>query len=164
MRKRIEVVFVSRRNTLRSILAQACLSHIDNIRFRVQSCGQPRKIDSAIHPAAIAALRSAGMATAPVEPSSWDDFAPRHGFQAHFVITLEADTLAPQPRWPGQPDTALWSYPDAAAIDDPKESAHVALQILHSLRRRLELLTSLPLHGADREAVRSDLRDLGHMR
>ena len=47
---------------------------------------------------------------------------------------------------------------------DPERVAHEAIQMLFSLRRRLELLVSLPLHGGDRAAVRSDVRDLGYMR
>jgi len=47
---------------------------------------------------------------------------------------------------------------------DPDRVAHDAVQMLFSLRRRLELLVSLPMQGADRSAVRSDVRDLGYMR
>lgn len=42
--------------------------------------------------------------------------------------------------------------------------AHAAIQMLYALRRRLELFVNLPLHGADRAAIRSDVRDLAHMR
>jgi arsenate reductase len=83
---------------------------------------------------------------------------------AEFVITLDATTEARQPSWPGQPDGALWAYPDVADGSDPEKVAHDAVQLLFSLRRRLELLVSLPLHGGDRAAVRSDVRDLGYMR
>ncbi|OUM04536.1 protein tyrosine phosphatase [Variovorax sp. JS1663] len=163
MQNRIGVIFVSRRDTLRSVLAKACLSHIDDRRFRVESCGHPRETGSSPHPAALAALREAGMAMPGRAPRNWLDFVPSRGFQAEFVITLDADVLSSQPNWPGQPNTALWSYPDAAAIKDPEQARRTAVQILYSLRRRLELLSSLPLGGADREALRSDLRDLGHM-
>jgi plasmid stabilization system protein ParE len=58
----------------------------------------------------------------------------------------------------------VWPYPDLAAGKDADEAAHAAIQMLHSLRRRLELLVNLPLRGKDRAAVRSDIRDLAHMR
>ena len=47
---------------------------------------------------------------------------------------------------------------------DLDKIAHDAIQMLFSLRRRLELLVSLPIQGVDRSAVRSDLRDLGYLR
>jgi len=163
MQKRIGVLFVSRRNSLRSVLAEACLTHIAEARFEARSCGQPLMIEKSIHPAALAALNSAGIAPPASSPRSWLEFSPSRGFQAEFVISLDAETLGLHPRWPGQPHTALWDYPDAAGAKDPAEAARLAVQVLYSLRRRLELLVSLPFAGADREAVRSDLRDLGHM-
>lgn len=164
MQKRIGVIFVSRRNSLRSILAEACLTHLDPKRFSAFSCGQPGQVGREFHPAAIGALHSASMAVPTHAPRSWDELARSSGPQAEFIITLDAATEARQPPWPGQPDGALWAYPDVADGNDPEKIAHDAIQLLFSLRRRLELLVSLPLHGGDRSAVRSDVRDLGYMR
>ncbi len=97
-------------------------------------------------------------------PRSWDELARANPSGADFVITLDAYSESLEPPWPGQPDAALWAYPDVAAEADPEQVAHAAVQMLFSLRRRLELLVSLPMQGADRSAVRSDVRDLGYMR
>lgn len=164
MQKRIAVIFVSRRNSLRSILAEACLAHLDPTRFSAHSCGQPGQLASEIHPAAIGALKSASMPVPDRPPRSWDDFARSNSPVADFVITLDAACQPLEPSWPGQPDAALWVYPDVAAGKDVEETAHGAIQLLFSLRRRLELLVSLPMQGADRAAIRSDVRDLGYMR
>ncbi|MGJ7530259.1 protein tyrosine phosphatase [Variovorax sp. GB1P17] len=164
MQKRIVVTFVSRRNSLRSILAEACLAHLDPGRFSAHSCGQPGQVAGAIHPAAIGALLSASMSVPTRGLRSWDELARSNSVVADFIITLDADCQPLQPSWPGQPDAALWAYPDVAAGKDTEETAHAAIQMLFSLRRRLELLVSLPMHGADRAAVRSDVRDLGYMR
>lgn len=164
MQKRIGVIFVSRRNSLRSILAEACLSHLDPKRFSVSSCGQPGHVGREFHPAAIGALHSASIPVPDRQPRSWDEVVRAHPSGADFVITLDAATESLQPPWPGQPDAALWAYPDVAAEADPEQVAHAAVQMLFSLRRRLELLVSLPMQGADRAAVRSDVRDLGYMR
>lgn len=166
MQKRIGVVFVSRRNTLRSILAQACLMHLDRERrFAAYSCGQPGQLGIAVHPAAAKALDSAGIAIPPTPPRSWDDLVRLSSFRVDFVITLDPSVEALEPRWPGQPASAEWAYPDVAASQaDPADAAHAATQLLHSLRRRLELLVSLPMVGADQSALRSDVRDLAHMR
>jgi arsenate reductase len=36
--------------------------------------------------------------------------------------------------------------------------------MLYSLRRRLELLVSLPMAGTDKSALHADVRDLAHLR
>lgn len=161
--QKISVVFVSRRNSLRSILAEACLLHLGRERFSVHSCGQPGQIARSIHPAALGALGSAGMAQPQGALCSWDELARFSARRADFVITLDASVEPLEPRWPGQPDAAVWPYPDVAALAGADEAAHAAVQMLYSLRRRLELLASLPLRGLDRAAIRSDVRDLGHM-
>lgn len=158
------VIFVSRRNSLRSKLAQASLSHIARNHFPTLSCGQPGQISRTIHPAAIEALRIAGVPL-PSEPlRSWADLALPDLCRSGFVVTLDSSTVLSQPRWPGQPDSALWSFPDVAALDDMEASVSASVQILHALRRRLELFVSLFVHGGSRDAIRSDVRDLAYLR
>jgi arsenate reductase len=161
--QKIGVVFVSRRCSLRSILAEACLMHLAAQRFSAHACGQPGRVADAIHPAALAALDSAGIAAPTAPLRSWDELSRMGGPRLELVILLDPAMEALQPRWQGQPDTALWSYPDVAAVGADEEAHRAAIQTLYSLRRRLELLVNLPLHGLDRAAVRSDVRDLGHM-
>lgn len=162
--QKIRVVFVSRRNSLRSILAAACLSHLGHQRFSVYSCGQPGQIARAVHPAALGALSSASIPLPRSDLRSWDKFTRSGVPWLDFVITLDSSTVLSQPRWPDQPDAAVWPYDDVAANNNAEEAAHAAIQMRYSLRRRLELLVNLPLRGLDRAAVRSDVRDLGHMR
>ncbi len=164
MQERIDVAFVSRRNSLRSVLAEACLAHLGQKRFLAYSCGQPGQIARTVHPAAASALKSAGIPLPRTTPRSWDELTRMGSPQADFVITLDPSMGPLEPRWPGRPDEAVWPYPDLAASGDSEETSHAAIQMLHSLRRRLELLINLPLRGKDRAAVRSDIRDLAHMR
>lgn len=164
MQKRIGVIFVSRRNSLRSILAEACLTHLDPKRFSASSCGQPGQVAREFHPAAIVALKNASIPVPNRPPRGWDELARANAHAADFVITLDEATELRQPSWPGQPDAALWAYPDVLDGRDSDRIAHDAVQTLFSLRRRLELLVSLPMQGADRSAVRSDVRDLGYLR
>ncbi|MCR6477262.1 protein tyrosine phosphatase [Variovorax sp. ZS18.2.2] len=164
MARGIVVTFVSRRNSLRSRLAHASLAHLGGSRFTVLSCGQPGKIAGGIHPAAVAALDNAGIPQLDAPPRSWNDLTASGAPRAEFVITLDESTSLAQPRWPGQPDAALWAFPDIAEIENPEDAVRAAIQMMFVLRRRLELFVSLPLQGADRAAIRSDLRDLAHMR
>ncbi|MDM0111972.1 protein tyrosine phosphatase [Variovorax sp. J22R133] len=161
MSKRI--LFVSQRNSLRSVLAQACLMHIGGHLFVAESCGQPGHVSRAPHPAAIAALKSARIAVPASPPRPWTDISRMSSPKLDFVVTLDERTLASQPAWPGQPICALWSFEDAAALDDAQLATQVAVRTLFALQRRLELLVNLALHEADSAAIQSDLRDLGHM-
>ena len=137
-------------------------SRLEN-RFAAYSCGHPAFIDDSIDPAAISALEIARMPVPTQPPRGWSELVRSGSPQANFVITLDAEMLSLQPSWPGQPDAALWDFPDIAAMPHPDEAARAALQMLYALRRRLELMISLPLHGADRDAIRSDVRDLAYM-
>jgi len=157
------ILFVSRRNSLRSVLAQACLSHMAGHAFVAQSCGQPGWVDRAIHPAALAALAAARIPVPAAAPRAWTDLWRVAPPRLDFVVTLDERCIADEPAWPGQPISGLWAYDDAAALADRQEAERSALRTLYSLQRRLELLINLPLGHGDTSALRSDLRDLGHM-
>ena len=158
----MKVLFVSRQNTARSILAEASLNALSKGRFHALSCGSPQHLGTAFHPMALQALRKAGLAPPAGPCKSWDAVA-RGVHRLDFVITLSADVEGQEPPWPGQPVTALWAYPDVAMATDRGSGVPEAMvQTLHSLRRRLELFTSLPMRG-DRAELRWDLRDLGFL-
>jgi arsenate reductase len=158
------VVFVSLRNSLRSVLARACLEHVGKGRFKAYSCGNPAQLAPAPHELALQAIRAAGIALRQDRQYDWNEFARPGMPKPQFVITMD-DTLQDlTPRWNGQPDTALWAYPDlvkgAKGAEDLQRAASV---MLLSLRRRLEILSSLPMAGGDRTALRHDVRDLGYL-
>jgi len=157
------IVFISRRNSLRSVLAQACLAHLGTRTLSGSSCGQPGQLAEAFHPAALQVLAAANIPPPEGRPKSWNELARANGSRADFVVTLDEQTMPFQPSWPGQPYTALWTFGDAAALADEQAAAQAAMQILYALQRRLELLVSLPFHGADPASIRADFRDLAHM-
>lgn len=154
------VLFVSRRNALRSVLSHACLRHVAPARFSVASCGVPGQL-APIDPAAVRVLGDARIALPPPPQHDWRAFLRAGAPRIDIVILLDPLADVDVPRWPGQPDTALWSYPDLAARGDAVPPAEVWL-MLHSLRRRLEILANLPMRGVDRAELRSDLRDIAH--
>ncbi|SFM64040.1 Protein-tyrosine-phosphatase [Variovorax sp. OV329] len=131
--------------------------------FAAESCGQPGQLAKAIHPAALASLENARIPLATAGPRPWTDFTRTSAPRMDFVVTLDEKVLTSEPSWPGQPISALWSFEDVAAVDDPARASHAAMQTLFALQRRLELLINLPLQHSDASALRSDLRDLGRM-
>lgn len=158
------VVFVSRRNSFRSVLARACLEHVSKGRFKACSCGNPALLASGPHELALHAIAAAGIALREEKQHDWNEFARAGAQKAQFVITLDETIQNLTPRWNGQPDTALWAYPDlvgsAQGIGDLQRAASM---MLLSLRRRLEILSSLPMAYGDRAALRHDVRDLGYL-
>jgi protein-tyrosine-phosphatase len=65
------------------------------------------------------------------------------------------------PIWPGHPSTAHWSYPDPSegnGSDDEKREAF--RQTLLAIKRRLELLCSLPNEKLVQSALQSSARQL----
>lgn len=158
------VIFVSQRNSLRSVLARACLEHVSKGRFRGYSCGNPQTLAAGPDALALQAIRTAGIALRDDKQYDWNEFARLGAPKADFVITMDDTVQNLTPKWSGQPDTALWAYPDLVAQNLGEEDAHRAANaMLMSLRRRLEILSSLPMRGPDRAGLRSDVRDLAYL-
>ncbi|HYP70353.1 MAG TPA: protein tyrosine phosphatase [Variovorax sp.] len=147
------ILFVSRRNSLRSMLAQACLSHMGGHSFVAESCGQPGSVAQILHPAAGLALNVARIPLPSAPPRPWTDLWRAGTPRLDFVVTLDEKVLASEPAWPGQPISALWAFQDAAALENQDDATRAAMQILYSLQRRLELLINLPLAHADTSAT-----------
>ena len=159
------VLFVSRENACRGLLAEACLTHLGGKKFKAYSCGVPFGLS--VHPdsCAILALQTAGIPTQGLRCRSWAQFTKSGAPMMDFVIALDAETFMDHPSWPGQPETALWEYP---MIAEGKKYGTVApaiatMNTLHSLRRRIELLVSLHSKVSSKSELRHDLRDLAHM-
>ncbi|OYU46202.1 MAG: hypothetical protein CFE44_03365 [Burkholderiales bacterium PBB4] len=55
------VLFVSRENAFRSLLAEACLRHLGQGKFKVYSCGMPALVGNAPSPWTYLALQTAGI-------------------------------------------------------------------------------------------------------
>ena len=160
----ITVLFVSHQNAVRSILAEACLNQLGKGRFKAFSCGVPGQTDSPVPQVVHGVLAACAFPSKDLHAKSWNDFVRIGSPRLNFVIALDESTVGFHPSWPGQPDTALWSCPPvlrAGYTDYDLKPA--ALQTLYLLRRRLELLVALPMHGFDRSALRSDIRDLAYM-
>lgn len=160
-----QVLFVSRENSCRSLLAEACLRHLGGDEFKVYSCGVPGWIAEAPHSWTLSALIKTGIPSDGLRCKGWMEFTRNGSPMMDFVIGLDRETANIHPIWKGQPETALWEFP---AVDVRKKgggnSAGIAtLQTLHSLRRRMELLVSLHSRVKHRAELRHDLRDLGYV-
>jgi arsenate reductase len=155
------VLFVCTGNSARSIIAEGLTNELAKGRFRAYSAGsQPT---GTVNPLALQALAALKVATDGFRSKSWDEFARPDAPDLDFVFTV-CDNAAGEacPVWPGQPTSAHWGVPDPAAFKGPDdERAKQFFDVALVLRRRIELLLSLPLHALDAISLHRELKDIG---
>lgn len=159
-----KVLFVSTSNACRSLMAEACLRHLGHGKFKVYSCGVPQRIAEAPDSSALLALQTASIPSTGLACKSWMVYTRNGAPGMDFVIALDAGTLDAHPSWPGQPVTALWDYPELDSTAGRRVNVAVeAVQMLMSLRRRIELLVSLHSRGQNRTDLVHDIQDMSHL-
>ena len=157
------VLFLCTGNSARSILAEALLNHlpIGRGRFRAFSAGSHPT--GRVNPDALDLLREQRLPADGLRSKSWDEFAEPGAPEMDFVFTVCDQAAAePCPFWPGQPVTAHWGVPDPAAVSGTDEEKRRAFRdAFLTLRRRLELFTSLPFDKLSVLALRDRLNEIG---
>lgn len=154
------VLFLCTGNSARSVMAEALLNVLGKGRFRAFSAGSFPS--GTVQPIAAELARSIGY-DEPLRSKSWDEFAQADAPPIDIVITV-CDNAAGEicPIWPGQPVTAHWGVPDPVAVegsDDVRRRAFNSALLM--LRRRIDLLLSLPLEKLDRVGIQQELRAIG---
>ena len=155
------VLFLSNRNSARSIFAEAALNRIGRENFTGFSAG--------LHPAsqldelAVEVLRIAEYPTEGLHPKHWQEFAKADGPPLDFVFTLcDIEAGEPLPHWQGRPVTGDWRYPDPVKLDDKVERRRVLAATLGRLERQLQAFVQLPIRSLDEISLRDRLKELGH--
>lgn len=149
-----EVLFLCTGNSARSIMAEAILNRVGGGRFRARSAGSHPA--GAVNPHALDLLARLGYPTAGLRSKSWDEFAGTGGPAFDFIITV-CDRAAGEacPVWPGRPTRMHWSIPDPAAATGPEAQIALAFaDAFRMLKRRIDLLTSLPVDKLDDAALK----------
>jgi len=158
----INVLFLCTHNSARSILAEAILNHIGQGRFRAYSAGSSPRDNQQPNPLGLQVLQDAGIAVEGLRSKSWDEFAQPQAPRMDLVVTV-CDNAAGEvcPYWPGQPATAHWGYADPSAGDgSDAQKLEAFRQTLHALKRRLDLLVSLPQAKLEKTLLQSAVRQL----
>lgn len=155
------VLFLSRRNSARSILAEAVLNKLGKGRFVAHSAAVDPASEVDQH--VVDLLASNDLQVADMRPRHYREFAQQGAADIDFVFTL-SDTAAgePLPQWPGQPVTAHWSSPDpilATGTDAERQLAF--MRVLGEFERRLAIFISLPFASLDRMSIKHRLDEIG---
>lgn len=160
--KVLNVLFLCTHNSARSILAEAILNHIGRGRFKAWSAGSSPRDNQQPNPLGLQVLQNAGISIQGLKSKSWDEFGRVDSPQMDLVITV-CDNAAGEvcPYWPGQPATAHWGHPDPSVGDGTEAQKLEAFrQTLHAMKRRLELLISLPPAKLEKTLLQSAARQL----
>lgn len=160
--KVLNVLFLCTHNSARSILAEAILNHIGRGRFKAWSAGSSPRDNQQPNPLGLQVLQNAGISIQGLKSKSWDEFGRVDSPQLDLVITV-CDNAAGEvcPYWPGQPATAHWGHPDPSVGDGTEAQKLEAFrQTLHAMKRRLELLISLPPAKLEKTLLQSAARQL----
>lgn len=158
------VLFLCTTNSARSILAEAVLNHIGKGRFKAYSAGSHMPDDPNPNPLSLQVLAHAGIPVAGLHSKSWDEFGALGAPHMDLIITVCDETAGEEcPVWPGQPATAHWSYASpAAGHGSEAQKLEAFRQTLLALKRRLELLVSLPDSKLEKTLIQGTARDMAH--
>ncbi|MEL1264302.1 arsenate reductase ArsC [Pseudoxanthomonas putridarboris] len=159
--KTYNVLFLCTGNSARSIMAEALLNVLGKGRFNAFSAGSDPRGE--VQPMARELSEALGYDTARMRSKSWDEFSGDGAPEMDIIITL-CDNAAGEacPVWIGHPALAHWGVPDPAAVSGDEDTRrHAYTAAFAMLRRRIELLVSLPLEQLDHLAAQAKLHEIG---
>jgi protein-tyrosine-phosphatase len=157
----LNLLFLCKHNSAR-ILAEALLNDMDSGRFMPISAGSSPRENQSPNPLGLQTLQKAGIPIEGLRSKSWDEFAGADAPRMDLIITV-CDNAAGEvcPVWPGHPATAHWGYPDPSEGDAPdSEKLEAFRKTMHAMKRRLELLISLPAAKLEKAVIQGSARDL----
>lgn len=158
----LNVLFLCTHNSARSILAEALLNDIGRSGFKAYSAGSSPRENQQPNPLGLQVLQKAGISIEGLHSKSWDAFATPDAPKMDLIITV-CDNAAGEvcPIWPGHPATAHWGYPDPSEGDgSDAEKLEAFRKTMHAMKRRLELLISLPTNKLEKSVLQGTARDL----
>lgn len=160
--KPLNVLFLCTHNSARSILAEALLNAMGHGRFNAYSAGSSPRDNQQPHPLGLQVLQHAGISTEGLHSKSWEAFSGANAPHMDLIITV-CDNAAGEvcPIWPGHPATAHWGYADPSEGEGTDEEKSEAFRkTLYAMKRRLDLLCSLPADKLAHAVLQSSAREL----
>lgn len=150
------ILFLSRHNATRSILAEAVVNKKGGGRFRAFSAGSEPAGE--IDPLTCDVLKVSGYPTDGLRPKHWREFADADAPALDFVFTLcDQDAGENAPPWPSQEVTADWRYPDPATVEGEEWERRKAIsETLAALERQFSVFAQLPTEALEAKSLRAD--------
>ena len=158
----LNVLFLCTHNSARSILAEALLNDMGKDEFKAYSAGSSPRENQQPNPLGLQILQKAGISIEGLRSKSWDEFASPDAPKMDLIITV-CDNAAGEvcPIWPGHPATAHWGYADPSEGDgSDAEKLEAFRKTMHAMKRRMEILISLPKDKLEKRVLQGTARDL----
>ena len=154
------VLFLSQRNSARSMLAEAIANSIGGGQIEAYSAGV--RPAARVDPIAVELLQHAGLPVPNHPPQHVREFSAPDSPPLDFVFTL-SDTAAGEapPMWPGHPITAHWRCADPERYQDATERRMALVRARTELERRLRVFANLPVKSLDRMSLQAHVDALG---
>jgi arsenate reductase len=154
------VLFLSQRNSARSMLAEAIANSVGRGQIAAFSAGV--RPAARVDPIAVELLERAGLPVPDHPPQHVREFSAPDSPPLDFVFTL-SDTAAGEapPIWPGHPITAHWRCIDPEQFEDETERRQALARARTELERRLRVLANLPVKALDRISLQAQVEALG---
>lgn len=153
-----KILFLCTGNSARSILGEYLMRRVGRGRFDSYSAGS--NPTGRVNPLALRVLKELYQIDAgEARSKSWEEYKD---IEFDFVITVCDNARESCPYWPGRPIKAHWGVPDpaeATGSDEQKFKEFISAALL--LRRRIELLASLPIEKLDRLKLEQLTREIG---
>lgn len=155
------VLILCTHNPARSVLGEAALNHLaaglgkDLRAFSAGSAPSGR-----VNPAALEALRHAGVDTGGLRSKSWDEFAAPGAPRVRLVITVCDSTAAETcPYWPGGPAKMHWGYPDPSKVPEA-DRLQAFERTRQAIAYRMLQLLAVPFESLNDEQLQQALNEL----
>jgi arsenate reductase len=154
------VLFLSQRNSARSMIAEAIANSVGRGQFEAFSAGV--RPGTQVDPLAAELLENAGLPVPDHPPQHVREFSAPDSPPLDFVFTL-SDTAAGEapPIWPGHPITAHWHCDDPEMCEDETERRLALIRARTELERRLRVFANLPVKSLDRMSLQAQVDALG---
>jgi arsenate reductase (thioredoxin) len=158
--QRFRVLFLSQRNSARSMMAESIANNIGRGQLEAFSAGV--RPASSVDPVAIELLQHAGLPVPDHPPRHVREYSAPDAPPFDFVFTL-SDTAAGEapPTWPGHPITAHWRCSDPDEFEDEADRRMALIRTRSELERRLRVFINLPVESLDRMSLQAHLDAIG---
>jgi len=153
-------LFLSQRNSARSLIAESIANAIGHGQFEALSAGVRPALRA--DPIVAEVLQHAGLDVPDHPPQHVHLFSAPDSPPLDFVFTL-SDTAAGEapPSWPGHPITAHWHCTDPEQFEDEGERRIALARARTELERRLRVFANLPVRSLDRMSLQAQVDALG---
>lgn len=153
--KQYNILFLCTHNSARSIMGEALASTHPSGKLKGFSAGSTP--GTSVNPIAAEIAAELGMDRTLLESKSWDVFGEPDSPKMDFIITVCDSAAGEQcPFWPGQPVTAHWGFPDPSQVQgSDMEKRRAFNDVMNGLKRRLDILTAMPLDKLDSMSLKA---------